>query len=430
VSESLRRLRERGPESVGRAVRLSTAAVASYLVALGVVSDRRPVTAALTALLIVQVTLVGTLADTARRILSVLLGVGVAITVATFVGFTWWSLGALVAVAILLGQALRLGAHLMEVPISAMLILAAGGAGVQATDRVGETLIGAAVGVLINVLVPPSPRTRSAGAAVQDFADSIADLLDRVGRSLADHDATREQADAWLDEARAIANRVGDADRVLAEARESRRLNPRAVGTADPTPDLRTGLAALEHSAVALRAVFRSIADGAPAVVARAETAGAEAADADDSSDDLRQAFAVLMGDLARAARSFGALVRAHAESADQPHSAELEEALDAVREARARLTELLLVDPHEAVGSWQSHGSLLAGVERVLAELDLAEFARRSERHRREAAALRRPAAEAAERLRSSTRRVVTERPSLARARRRPVSRDDEHRS
>jgi hypothetical protein len=381
------------------------------------VSDKRPVTAALTALLIVQVTLVGTVADTVRRILSVVVGVGVAIAVSTFVGFTWWSLGAIIAISILLGHLLRLGPHLLEVPISAMLILAAGGAGVQATDRIAETVVGAVVGVLVNVLVPPNPRTRSAGAAVEQFASSLAALLDRVADSLADHPSTPEQAQEWLQELRAIGTETAHVDRMLTEAQESRRLNPRAVGTTDPTPDLRSGLDALEHSAVALRAVFRSLADGAgPAGEASPEDGGGEGS----VDDDLREAFATLMRDLARAAASYGRLVRAEGDQAGQPHTAELEEALDAVREARARLTELLFVNPREAVGLWQLHGSLLAGVERVLAELDVEEHARRRERRHREAAALRRPSSQAAERLRSSTRRAVAENPALRRPRRR----------
>jgi hypothetical protein len=416
VAGWLRQLRARGPAAVTRAGRLSSAAVASYLVAQSAVADPRPVTAALTALLIVQVTLVGTLADTLRRILSVLVGVGVAILVASVAGFTWWSLGALVAVGILLGQVLRLGAHLMEVPISAMLILAAGGAGVQATDRIAETLVGAAVGVLINVLVPPHTRTRSAGAAVAEFADSLAALLERVARSIVERPVTRDEAREWLYEVRSIGGDTARVDRVLTEAHQSRRLNPRAVGTADPTPDLRNGLDALEHTAVALRAVFRSVADGAGTV---------EEDEADDpalrsADEDLRAVFATLLTDLARSIRGFGALVRAEAERAGEPHTAELAEALDGVREARARLTELLLVDPGDATDLWQLHGSLLAGVDRVLAELDVEEHARRRERRRRAAAELRTPASHAAERLRSSTRRVVADSRALRRSRRR----------
>ncbi len=363
-----------------------------------------------------QVTLVGTIADTGRRILSVVLGVAVAIGVSTLVGFTWWSLGALVAASILLGQALRLGPHIMEVPISAMLVLAAGGAGVQATDRVYETLIGAGAGLLINIVFPPTVQTRDAGVAVERFAESIARLLDRAARSLNDQEATRDEVRSWLNEARSITDDIAAVDRALTAAGESRRLNPRALGTTDVTPDLRSGLSALEHSAVALRAVFRSLADGAGT-----STSGGGDGDESIDDEDLRIAFAVLMSDLALAVRSFGTLVRAEVDEADQPHTDELAGLLDAVREARVRLTELLLVDPQGAPGRWQLHGSLLAGVERVLAELDVAERVRRREQRRRETEALRRPAAQAAERLRSTTRRVVAETPARIRAPRRP---------
>jgi hypothetical protein len=399
---SLRRVRERGAAAFARVLRLTGAAVAAYLIALPIVADPRPVTAALTALLIVQVTLVGTIADTTRRIASVLLGVGVAIGVSSVAGFTWWSLGALIAASILLGQALRLGPHLMEVPISAMLILAAGGAGLQAVDRIVETLIGAGAGLFINLIFPPSVQSRSAGAAVERFAQSIARLLDRVAESLSSNTATRDEVRSWLHEARSITLEIATVDRVLTEAGQSRRLNPRAVGTTDYIPDLRSGLDALEHSAVALRAVFRSIADREGSVDSAEPDTAAESLD----DEDLRAAFAVLMSDLANAIRSFGTLVRAEVDQADQPHAAELAAALDAVREARVRLTELLLVDPHEAPALWQLHGSLLAGVERVLAELDIAERGRRREQRRREAAELRHPAAQAAERLRTTTRR------------------------
>ena len=415
VRTNLRRVRERWRPALARVARLSSAAVASYLLALHLVADPRPVTAALTALLVVQVTLVGTIADTGRRILSVVLGVAVAIGVSTLVGFTWWSLGALVAASILLGQALRLGPHIMEVPISAMLVLAAGGAGVQATDRVYETLIGAGAGLLINIVFPPTVQTRDAGVAVERFAESIARLLDRAARSLNDQEATRDEVRSWLNEARSITDDIAAVDRALTAAGESRRLNPRALGTTDVTPDLRSGLSALEHSAVALRAVFRSLADGAG-------TSTSGGGDRDPSTTRICASRSPSsMSDLALAVRSFGTLVRAEVDEADQPHTDELAGLLDAVREARVRLTELLLVDPQGAPGRWQLHGSLLAGVERVLAELDVAERVRRREQRRRETEALRRPAAQAAERLRSTTRRVVAETPARIRAPRRP---------
>jgi uncharacterized membrane protein YgaE (UPF0421/DUF939 family) len=406
-----RRIDWGGRASFARAFRLTIASAAAYVVAQRLSADAKPVTAALTALLIVQVTFFGTVTDTVRRIVSVLTGVGLAVAASLLVGLTWWSLASIVLVSILIGQALRLGPHLLEVPISAMLILAAGGAGVNAIDRVVETLIGAVVGVLVNVVVPQRPRTHSAGLAVERFADAIARLLDRVASALRDGPVSRDMASEWLDEVRELSRRVEFIERELDEAAESRRLNPRAVGLPDTTPDLRTGLQALEHVAIALRAVFRSLTEG-PDVI------GDEARPDGSGDDDLRAAIAVLVADIAKAVRDFGALVRAEGDELGQIHVAELDEALEAAREARVRLTELLLVDAHDAFGLWQRRGSLLAGVERVLAELDAEERRRRTQRRRELAAAARGPGAQAAERLRTTTRRVVAEKRALRNAR------------
>ena len=59
--------------------------------------------------------------------LSVVAGVALAVLFVSVVGLTWWSLGVLVAASIVVGQLLRLGPHLVEVPISAMLVLGVGG---------------------------------------------------------------------------------------------------------------------------------------------------------------------------------------------------------------------------------------------------------------------------------------------------------------
>ena len=377
----------------------------------------RPVTAALTALLIVQVTLVGTVADTFRRISSVIVGVAVAITVSNFAGFTWWSLAALVLGSILLGQALRLGPHLLEVPISAMVILAAGGAGAQATDRIIETLIGAFVGLALNVIIPPSVRGRSAGAAVEAFAGRIAQLLNRISGTLAEEPVSRDQGWEWLREQRQIAGDIAQVDQVLEQTRESRRLNPRAAGSWDPVPDLRSGLDALEHSAVALRSVLRSIADGAGAATVAIDDGAAEQGARDV---EVRRSIAAVLHDLAHCIALYGTVVRVGAET--DATRAELHRTVDELRRVRADLersrADLLLVDPREATAQWQVHGSLLTAIDRVVEELDLDVFASSREQRRKEAAAARRPTTEAAQRLRSSARRVATEYPIVRRRR------------
>jgi hypothetical protein len=395
-----------------RTSRLTVAAVVSYLVARAVFDTPQPLTGPLTALLVVQATLFSTLTTGVRRVLSVVAGVLVAVVLSNVVGLTWWSLGGAIAAAIVIGQLLRLGDHLLEVPISAMLVLSVTSAETAGFARVAETLVGAGVGVLVNVVLPPNLRTRSAAESVQRLADHAGDLLDHVAEELP-AGVTAEQARAWLSDFRGLNRYVEDADRALQAAGDSRRLNPRAVGTVDTMPVLRSGLDALEHSTVSLRALFRSLADGLPEQPSDdAPTAPGDSPPGPSGYDEpLRAAFAVLLSDLADAVRAFGRLVCAEAdaietdptataatESADDadstdgadstggPAEAPLRAALDALRETRARVTELLLVDAASDPSLWQLRGSLLAAVERVLVELDVEERARRRRQQLREA--------------------------------------------
>ena len=149
------------------------------------------------------------------------------------------------------------------------------------------------------------------------------------------------------------------------------------MGTADTDPRLRSGLDALEHSVVALRALFRSIADGV--LDADGEEAG--------YTPELLEAFALLLADLAASVRAFGALVHSESHVLHPGAEAPLAEAMEALGETRARLTDLLLVDAREDPDRWLLRGSVLAAVERVLAELDVEERLRRRRQWESEAA-------------------------------------------
>lgn len=363
----LRALRRERRVAAAKAVRLSGACMAAYLVAQALLPHGDPVLAPLTALLVVQVTLRSTLTSGLQRVLSVVAGVGVSTGLSSAVGFTWWSLGLLIAATVVLGQLLRLGDHLLEVPISAMLVLAVGGStSSYAVGRVVETVLGAAVGVAVNLLFPPGLRPGDAGAAVEHAAAEMARLLERAAGGLREG-AGSEQAEQWLVEARGLPRSVAEADRALREAVDRRQLNPRAAFIPDATGLLRSGLDALEVAAAALRTLFAAMADGLR------EPGGEDAA-------ELRDAFAVLLDELAAAVRGFGELVHAEGRGATEPPERELAAALEALREARARLTELLLLDAGEDRALWQLHGALLAAVERLLRALDVEHRGRQRE--------------------------------------------------
>ena len=395
VVDLVRRCRDRGRTALLRALRISGAAVAAYVVAEAVgLSDPPPLVAALTALLVVQATLASTLVNGVQRVLAVVLGVALAVGFASVVGLNWWSLGVLVAASIVSGQILRLGPHLLEVPISAMLVLGVGyvgGAESTGLGRIVETLIGAAVGVLVNIAFPPAVQTRFAGQAVAKYAGEIANLLVEAATAMAAGPVDAYDAQRWLEDARRLNRHAPQVDRALAEADESRRLNVRAIGTPKVERSLREGLEALEHSSVSLRTLFRSLLDSTR-----------EHPDP-TYAEQVRLAAAALLSEMAAVVRTFGDLIRDEIEEPGAPDEAELTAALDALRRHRAQVEALLLDDPRSRAGLWDFNSVLLTVTDRMLAELDVAEHARqRAELDDVVRARLR--AAAALERLRDTT--------------------------
>lgn len=367
-----------------KALRLSGATMAAYASARVLLPEGDPVLAPLTALLVVQLTLTSTVTSAAQRVVSVVSGVAVAVFFSSVVGLAWWSLGILIAVTVVIGHLLRLGDHLLEVPISAMLVLAVGGASSAATERILETLVGAAVGLGVNLLFPPPLGRGSVGAAVDALTRAMSTVLYTAGRELP-QDARAEAAELWLVDVRSLGRELAEADRVLRETTERRRLNARAAFTADPQPLLSSGIDALEQAATAMRELFRSLADGL------------RDDDPEVTGTGAREVFSVVLEDLGDCVRAFGALVRAEEQPGTEPPEEELAAALEAVRESRARLVELLLTDASAAPGLWQSRGSLLAAVERVLQALDVEQRVR--QRLAWQVAAARRPLRPAARR-------------------------------
>src|ERR1700722_20353302 len=129
--------------------RLTATATFAYLLATLIPGTTdRPVLAPLTALLVRQASLSQTIRSGLKKVLSVAAGVLLAVVLAEFIGFSWWQLMLVIAVALLIGGVLRLGDDLLEVPISAMLIFASAGHGVAAAGRVVDTLVGTVAGLL------------------------------------------------------------------------------------------------------------------------------------------------------------------------------------------------------------------------------------------------------------------------------------------
>ena len=343
-----------------RTAKLVLAAVLSYGLAGALDTSPDRVLAPLTALLVVQLTLFQTLASAIGRVVSVLAGVVLAVAVSDLLGVSWWSFGLLVLASLVVGQALRLRSHLLEVPISAMIVLALGGTASSASGRVVETLLGGAVGLAVNALVAPPLHVRPAEAAVGHLAERLAAFLDELADELR-LGWSRSAADAWLDRARELGRDVVRADRDLTRAEESVRLNPRGSRGRAARPRLRAGLTGLEHAYVVVRNLCRALLDRAHFMPP----------DQEDRAfpEPVRAALADVLTTLAGATRAAGAFT-----AATRPADASLEEVsarLDAVLAQRDRLAGLLAVSPQDDQGAWQQHGALLAAVDRLRVELE-----------------------------------------------------------
>ncbi len=296
--ETLTLARRRAQPRAAYIARLALTAVFAYLLALQFAGNKGPVLAPLTALLVIQVSLTHTLRSAARRVLSVVTGVLVAIGLSVVVGFTWWSLGLVIVAALAVGLVLRLGDDLLEVPISAMLILSAVGSKSVASGRIVETLIGAAAGLAGGLLFAPV-RLQPAEEAIDDLSARLAGLLRQTAADIADGADPGRSAER-LAQARTLGGEVQRVESALTDSEESLRLNPRARILPQAAIPLRTGLETLEHTAMTIRAISRWVAE-----------ASRPGIDSPLRDPAIRDGLAEVLGELAASVEAIGDHVRA-----------------------------------------------------------------------------------------------------------------------
>lgn len=211
-----------------QAVKTSVAAVLSWLLAQLLLPGELPIFAAIAALLVVQPSINQSLGKAVERSLGVIGGVLIAFGVALLFGQSSWIVLLVIVLCILLAWALRLSpGTASQLPISAMLVLAIGAATPEYSfARIIETIIGAVIALIVNVLIVPPILLAPAHDAIVLLAREVADTLDRVANAL-----RRSQTPAELTEliitARLLRPMLAAAERAITQADESLTLNPR-----------------------------------------------------------------------------------------------------------------------------------------------------------------------------------------------------------
>lgn len=398
-------------------LRMTVAAVAAFMLT-SWYTQTTDLTGALSALLVTQATTSSSLKYGLARSGAVLLGVTIAVLIATQVGLNVGSLFFAVFAGLILASLLRFGDSAAEVAISAMLILQAastvlvGQEMMPAMARVVSTVLGTGVGVAFMVLLPPRIPTRMAAAQVRAAATAAQRPVNLAAEAMRKGPITKSAARSWLATSHTVTDQVSRASKTITRVSDTRKLNSRAIGVADVVPILRSGLDTLERCLLAERALFLVMEREAPAE-------GSE----DGYGPELRGELADALSQLGSALASFGVLVAAEASGRVGETEDTFRTELTALREQRDHLAEVLVVDPSD-VQRWLLRGSLLSAFDQVLEHLDLQDRTRLREHWELTQAGLRLPAGQVGPTMSASSRKwfqrrhsVVSQEPSTAQA-------------
>jgi uncharacterized membrane protein YccC len=218
--------------NVAQLLKTAAAVVIAWLIATRVFDIPQPFLAPWAALLTVHATVVGTLRRGVQQIGAAVLGVLLAFGAGALFGTGALSLGIAVALGLAAGTVRGLRAETTTAAATALVVLTTGYSddGGMLLSRLGDTGIGIAVGLLVNLLVWPPLRDRAAAGHIDAIDDRIGDLLGEIAAGVrAGHPA--EAAEAWIGRTGELDDQLDAAWRVLGQARESGRLNPRLAAS-------------------------------------------------------------------------------------------------------------------------------------------------------------------------------------------------------
>lgn len=355
-------LREPGPErdALLLLVKAAAATVLAWQFAVHVLDSAVPFYAPMAALLVVDRTMVRSLSASVQRIAAVVLGLGVAWAVATVVGITWWTMFAVVLIALVIGRWSRLGDHGIQVPTMVLLsLITAQGTNEEFTYlTIVETVAGGVIGVATNAIVLAPLHLTKPRQRVTALARQVHDLLEEMALGLTG-EWEREVAWSWYRRGNEVADRAPLVIDDIHTGRESTRFNPR-----DNLRPVDVDWEGYEHTVATLRRTLWQVIGIARILV--------DAGDAGDASEDERRQpapspdflarYAVVLSSMAVAVEQLGR----HEETADTAFTQATERALEVLAALREEVRATPLRDPE----SWPVYGALISDSTRAVHEL------------------------------------------------------------
>ncbi|WP_067971143.1 FUSC family protein [Nocardiopsis trehalosi] len=212
------------------------AACAAWAVAYYGLQAKSPAFAPFSAVLIMNVTVYQSVAQALRYILAVAAGVALQGVFGFLAGPDLLTFALVAATALIIGRWPPLGSQGTQVATAAFFAFSTYLAATTTADRFTQlgqivllVLIGCGIGVLVNVVLLPPMRFRSAEYGVQTLASSLCGLLDDMAPALRDDVPDAERTGQWRTRAEQAERLVPQARTAVRTAQESAYYNPRLL---------------------------------------------------------------------------------------------------------------------------------------------------------------------------------------------------------
>ena len=232
-------------------VKTVLAAVAAWVLAASVLDLPQPFLAPWSALLVVHATVYRTFSKGTQQVAATVVAVLLAAMVGELMGLTTVAVAVLLVVALLLGAVPWLGSEATTIATTGLVVLTTGfESDTMLISRLLDTASGVGVGLLVNVLVWPPLRRRTAAEAMDRIDDGVGALLKDMAGGLGDG-CQDEDVDEWIERTRALDGDLDGAWSLVRQAQESARMNPRRSARPMKNPEQWHGLLRRMEQAVA-----------------------------------------------------------------------------------------------------------------------------------------------------------------------------------
>ncbi len=343
------------------------AATASWIIAETIMKAPSSTFAPFSAVLIIHASVSRSVNHSVRYVIAMVSGVALSGLLLPLLGPAVWTFALLVLLALLLGQWRQLGSQGPQVTVAAMFSYAAyaqargwESSELQLAGIIGLVVLGCCIGVLVNLVIMPPLRYRTAEHGVQTLARMLGKLLEDIAERLRAGEVDGNQVEAWWDRANEFRNTVSQTRYSVEDAAESLRMNPRRLlmRRGPPFAGHRSTVSGLGSISEQLYSLTRALSD-----VSKAERL-------EPAQERFLSCYAEVLEAAATTARALGDL---HSYE-DLRQENDLDDHIERGRDAHRRLDDEVEVRRLDEHNRWPAYEALHIDGRRLIEELSQVE--------------------------------------------------------